>query len=261
VRDDEMERDTERAGIHAMTFVNDQDKHVIIAFRGSCSDRFRHMQCSADSCFLAQRKTLGDLSDLTFGGTKQCDQFTPREMDYYSQAKELTDAVQAKYPEHGVLLTGHSMGGMLAILVAATQPGVLQAVTVAPSPFQDALKRDLHFTEQDIANMRYDDLYAVCDKYDCLVNTALVPRARQGATTCMFTDTGFSLGEGEPASCVFVDRMLSDKRISMMEVPSALACKSATHEWRRYETFLWQHKPECRETYSSLPGAMHAIHQ
>merc|ERR1719235_2128934 len=76
--------------------------------------------------------------------------------------------------------------------------------------------------------MRHQDLYASCDVFDCSVNTALLPKARRGATTCIYNSWE------EPSVCDGVASMLKLKEIGMTQAGQMLLCKSAAHQWKRY---------------------------
>lgn len=53
--------------------------------------------------------------------------------------------VQKDLPKHSLTLTGHSMGGLMAMVTAARQPKVLKAMTFAPTPFHVIMNDELKF--------------------------------------------------------------------------------------------------------------------
>lgn len=222
----ETEADSDRGGVHGRTFIDRSKKRIIIAFRGICADD-GHRQCQVDKCFLQSFQAFGVLSNVAYLTNVSCDQFTT-EFDYVHQADAYVRAVQATYPDYAVFLTGHSLGGALAIVTAAAQPGVLKAVTFAPTAFAALLNGTMGLSPAAIAALPADDLIAVCDHYDCLINAVYVHSAREGSTTCLLE------GLQEPWPCEESMQVIIDPRT----LKNTLMCKGSTHDWRRYEKLL-----------------------
>jgi len=220
----EFEADPPHGGVHAKVFVDRGDRRIIISFRGICvDDGFR--QCQLDNCLLQSWGAFGLISPLMYRSSAQCSDFAA-EMNYTAQADAIVRRVQDHFQSHSVLLVGHSLGGALAILTAARQPGVLQAVAVAPTAFHGVLRGELGMSEDSISQLPSDDLVAVGDPYDCLINAVFVHEARKGATTCLYE------GLDEPWPCS--PEMKKDIAFDLMTFPAVSLCKVQTHDWPHY---------------------------
>merc|ERR1719215_1472389 len=86
------------------------------------------------------------------------------------------------------------MGGTLAVVTAARQVGVLQAVAVSPTPFQTAFA-SIGMTDTDITQLPSNDIISLCDPYDCGLTSVFVPNAHMGSQACVFLDAA------EPPVC------------------------------------------------------------
>lgn len=245
-----LEKTSTRGGVHARVFVSHQTKQAIIAFRGSCEDD-SNRQCQVDKCFLRSISAFGSISRFAFPTNANCSQFDS-ELDYVSQADMVVRAAQAKLVDYAVLLTGHSLGGGLAMVSAARQPGVLQAVTFAPTPFHAVLRQHVGLSEEEISQLPAQDLVATGFLYDLLINTAYVPNARQGATTCLYTHIQTPL--------VCNPSMVRPQPDSLWVTARRLACKAVSHEWKGYRRLVLQlsadltpaHLPTCSTSFSTL---------
>jgi len=99
-------------GAHALAY-HQHNNSIIIAFRGTQINN--------------QQDGLADLCAdmLLWEGLEfeslppQCSIFTYSTLDYFSQALNFTHGVMEAYPGYRLLLTGHSLGAGLAILVSA----------------------------------------------------------------------------------------------------------------------------------------------
>lgn len=253
----EVEVDLEQGGLHARAFVNHEARRGILTFRGICLEN-EHRQCQVDKCFLQSVRAFGEYSPLLFDAGVDCSELGDT-VDYVAQADAAVRAMQAHLPGYALMLTGHSMGGALAIVTAARQPGVLQAVTFAPTAFNVMLADLLHFSEDQLAQLPSDDLIAIGDQYDCMINTVAVHQARQGSTTCLYETFE------EPSMCeVQMKQSLSYSKLSF---PKAIMCKVTTHQWSRYRQLILArgasqsepaHLPRCDARFSTFqePGSL-----
>ncbi|CAJ1379598.1 unnamed protein product, partial [Effrenium voratum] len=168
-----FDRDPAPGGVFARVFTS--GRSAVVAFKGICQPGGE--QCIIDTCFLAKIQAYGALSkDLSraFGAEDETCRRFAHLLNFEDQADRLVREVQQGLPGFSITLTGHSMGGMLAIVTAARQPKVLKALTFAPTPFHQALIQDLNWTEDQIQGLNADDLVATCDPFDCGVNSLYV---------------------------------------------------------------------------------------
>ncbi|CAJ1422211.1 unnamed protein product [Effrenium voratum] len=183
-----FDRDPAPGGVFARVFTS--GRSAVVAFKGICQPGGE--QCIIDTCFLAKIQAYGALSkDLSraFGAEDETCRRFAHLLNFEDQADRLVREVQQGLPGFSITLTGHSMGGMLAIVTAARQPKVLKALTFAPTPFHQALIQDLNWTEDQIQGLNADDLVATCDPFDCGVNSLYVEQARSGSKTCLYLDS------------------------------------------------------------------------
>jgi len=247
-----------QSGIHAFAFAEHGSQQAIVVYRGACLDP-SIMQCRSDRCVLSKFETFGRLTPTSFGteASNGCQSFGAAELDYLGQARRLVEQVQARLPGYAILLTGHSMGGFLASLTAAQHLGDVQAVTFAPAPFYKGLTEGLGLSHEQILALPASDIVAVCDPYDCGVNTMEVPLARLGATTCLFDhQTRWE----EPLVCSGVHRGLESGEIRPVSLPRTMVCKGESHAWERYKEIIPatepdsdqpHHLPTCSSDYST----------
>jgi len=250
-RFEEVETDPSQGGVHTRAFVNHQERTGILTFRGICLEN-EHRQCQIDKCFLQSIRAFGDYSSLLFDAGVECSELG-EPLDYSADADAVVRAMQAHLPGYSLMLTGHSLGGALAIVTAARQPGVLQAVTFAPTAFNGMLADLPHGSENQLAQLPSSDLIAIGDQYDCMINTVAVHQARRGSTTCLYEDVE------EPSMCeVQMKHSLSYSKLSF---PKAMMCKVTTHQWSRYRHLILArggsqsepaHLPRCDTRFSTF---------
>ncbi|CAK9076080.1 Uncharacterized protein SCF082_LOCUS37188 [Durusdinium trenchii] len=154
-------------------------------------------------------------------------------LNFTDQAMALVQDLQKAYPRDQFILTGHSLGGMLAILTAGdprVTRGDAVALAFAPTPWRKVAQ----------LQGEADGLVALCDPYDCGINSFFVPGARLAASTCLF------LHQEEPKPCQGLpepyetsrwrDELLRARPGDPL-VP-LLLCKGSAHRWAHYKALL-----------------------
>lgn len=241
----------EGVGVKAVAFVCNVQGIVIMAFRDSCTDTFNPL-CRADRCYLARAETFGSRTGKVFGmyHDPTCKEFSSEQLDYSAQARSFVRHMRYKYANHALLLTGYSMGGHLAILAASMES--VQAIAFAPVPFNHMMRKELKLSKSSIANLRCEDLIAIGDPFDLAISVHYVPKAREGATTCII-DNGY-----EPSECAALTSrekvaMYNDSLIlTEAQEQNLMNCKKVVHKWDRYLSTLIKTNryPNCSPVYS-----------
>lgn len=253
----DLEADPQSGGVHARVFASVGAKRIIVAFRGICSNQKGLEQCEVDACFGLKTRGFGKESETFYNTTAESCVKYEDQMDYAEQAAAIVRRVQERYPDYGVLLAGHSLGGFLATVTAARQPGVLQAITVAPTPFHYSMTEFLNFTEAQIAALPTEDLVAACDKFDCGYSSTYMMDARKGATTCLYKELT------EPPICKNLVEPYEERswKLRLQLSMTGAICKTVVHQWPRYEELIFKTEadgvtpanlPSCNLTYSTL---------
>lgn len=156
-------------GMHALVYEEESggaDGRVVIAFRGTqigptvdcdadlCADAFLWVVPGGDSCAPSADK---------------CSRFDDATLDYFSQAVDYTLMVLRAYPSASLLLTGHSLGGGLAILASAavsTYPP-FPVIAFGSAGTKTALKvRELHLNEEHLKR-----IVTIADQWDEIMRT------------------------------------------------------------------------------------------
>ena len=262
--------DPSLGGVFARVFLEPQSKSLLVAFKGVCMDPSLE-QCKIDMCALKRAGAYGSLTPMmatTFGASDElCKKHASLVQSYSTQADALVRKLQADMPQYSITLTGHSLGGQMAIVTAARQPGKLKAMTFAPTPFHEILKEDLHLTEEEIKSLNKEELVATCDAFDCGINSVYAANARSGAKTCLY------LEEEEPAPCSNLPQPyetrgwrkdlsseVPDPGESIKKAIANLLCKNDAHNWLRYSQMVLRREndgepanlPVCSADYSVL---------
>lgn len=135
-----------QGGVHAMAYQQTPNK-IVIAFRGTqLTDSLDGL---ADVC---ADMVLWDGLDFNSLPPK-CSVFTYSTLDYFSQALNFTRHVMDTYPGYPLLLTGHSLGAGLAVLVSAALSENSRIVPVIgfspPGTMKPLERRSMHLRAAD----------------------------------------------------------------------------------------------------------------
>ena len=264
----DFDRDPSPGGVFARVFVDHGSKAGLVVFKGVCTDPHLE-QCQIDQCYLIGIQNYGLLSsqvaELSGFRPESCARHQ-QYLDYAAQANRLVHQVQTALPDYSFLLTGHSLGGMLAIVTAAQQPKRLKALTFAPTPFNVVMTQELNFSQEQIRALRVNDLVATCDPYDCGINAAYTHQARAGAETCLYLYTQ------EPPPCHGLIKPYDSPSwrehigasMNVSAAISSLLCKGSAHRWQRYEDIILRtnsqgrplNLPVCSTDFSVLETAL-----
>eukprot|EP00897_Mesotaenium_endlicherianum_P001992 jgi/Mesen1/1820/ME000141S00981 len=153
-------------GAHALVYEEgdvSETARVVVAFRGTqLADT---VDSSADLC-----------ADVVLWSEEplpaRCRAFSNAMLDYYTQSVAYVSQVIDAYPEASVLLTGHSLGSGLALLVSASPhvaPYTLPVVGFGSAGVKAALKkRGLHL--QAVSERQ---VYIIADKWDEVMRTSM----------------------------------------------------------------------------------------
>lgn len=126
----ELTHDPPGGGMRALVFVDAEGGRVLLAFRGTDLNT-SEVSGMADACADARLTQLASRAEMP----PFCAQFSDATIDYYSAAVRFATAVRARYPPPlELLITGHSLGAALAVLVGAALQAREQGGTARPAP-------------------------------------------------------------------------------------------------------------------------------
>ncbi|XP_057870237.2 uncharacterized protein LOC131076906 isoform X2 [Cryptomeria japonica] len=136
-----------QGGVHVLAYRQETSNKIVIAFRGTqITDLLDGL---ADIC---ADMLLWDGLDFNSLPPK-CSIFTYSTLDYFSQALNFTRHVMDAYPGYPLLLTGHSLGAGLAVLVSAALSENSLIVPVIgfgpPATLKPLERRSLHLRAAD----------------------------------------------------------------------------------------------------------------
>lgn len=151
-------------GVHALLYEESVDNpRLILAFRGT--QLSSSLDSLADSC--ADKLLWEDfqLDSLPV----ECSTFDQASLDYFSQALNYTQQVLEAYPAQSLLLTGHSLGVGLAILVsvALSEAYTLPVIGFsAPATYKAMLERSL-----PIQGLENDNIVVIAHEWDQIMRS------------------------------------------------------------------------------------------
>eukprot|EP00913_Durusdinium_trenchii_P013537 g12708.t1 len=151
-------------------------------------------------------------------------------LNFTDQAMALVQDLQKAYPRDQFILTGHSLGGMLAILTAGdprVTRGDAVALAFAPTPWRKVAQ----------LQGEADGLVALCG-----INSFFVPGARLAASTCLF------LHQEEPKPCQGLPEPYETSRWR----DELLRARPGDPLTPDLTTRTWRESPECPRTRSHL---------
>lgn len=252
-----FDRDPYPGGVFARVFRKDQV--LILVFKGICTDIFVE-QCQIDLCYLKEIRHYGPVSDKVLDlmgfDSQVCNKYKGF-LNFTEQALLFVKQIRHAFPRCQLILTGHSLGGMLAMTVAQMLPSSsrvkdVKALAFAPAPW--------NHLQPNLEVKSHPHLVALCDPYDCGINAFFAPGARLPATTCLF------LEQEEPKACqglvepyknhTWREQLEKHQPDGDFLIP-LLVCKGSAHRWSHYETMVEvaahsRKFPQCRHDFSVL---------
>ncbi|KAJ7554193.1 hypothetical protein O6H91_06G130200 [Diphasiastrum complanatum] len=156
--------------------VTGKGKRVVLAFRGT--DLSGDEGSIADMC--ADLILFGEDSRVVPMPT-DCSKFSNETLDYFSQALNFTRKVIDAYPDSPLLLTGHSLGATLAILVSAalSDSCLLPVVAFSAGGPKNILSKHLLQLEAD----KQHKVFVISDEWDEVMRTSW---KKQVGTFCYY---------------------------------------------------------------------------
>lgn len=181
----EVEQDPPSGGAHIRALVDRQRQRVIIAIRGSCLDT-EYSACRSDVC----------LVDTARLGIDRCVPSLNIRAYVEMAARSVRKARGTLGHEFSIMVTGHSLGGLIALSLAAVGVLDVQVVALEPTPFGNVMRHQLNFSDEQLRSLDVTQRYALYDPYD-LLETSFGPleELRPSTTVCMY------MGAQMPAKC------------------------------------------------------------
>ncbi|KAJ7554186.1 hypothetical protein O6H91_06G129800 [Diphasiastrum complanatum] len=172
----EEQAQTEEGRLHEGVALTGKGKRVVVSFRGT--DLSGGEGSSADLC--ADLILFGPDS-IVVPVPQDCSKFSNETLDYFSQALNFTRKVMDAYPDSPLLLSGHSLGATLAILVSAALSDLCLLPVVAfsaPGPENVLDKYSLQL-EAD----KQHKVFVIADEWDEVMRTSW---EKQVGTFCYY---------------------------------------------------------------------------
>ncbi|KAG6546873.1 hypothetical protein Mapa_011489 [Marchantia paleacea] len=165
-------------GMHAILYKEDFDSNrMVISFRGT--DTSGDESSLADQC---ADSLLWRMKSGASPNAPDCSSFSNETLDYYKQALEFSEKVIKTYPDASLLLTGHSLGAGLALLVTASVDVSPSLPVVAFS--SPGIKQTLQLKHLKLSAEQERSLYLISDEWDEVMQTTWED---QVGTTCLYS--------------------------------------------------------------------------
>lgn len=236
-------------GAYALAYYK-PDNNIIIAFRGTqLNDKQDGL---ADRCADMLLWEGLDFESLP----PQCSIFTYSTLDYFSQALNFTHRVIEAYPGYPILLTGHSLGAGLAILVSAaiweSSSTVIPVIGFgAPGTKEPLEKRSLSLRAADEGKV-----FVIANEWDEITRSQW---AGQLGILCLYHTVepqacAACFSNGSSNSPLFLDIHREDTAVKegpgniMLSVDDCMTCFMETHVLKRLIALVQQgDKPICEQ--------------
>ncbi|KAL2652951.1 hypothetical protein R1flu_021079 [Riccia fluitans] len=167
----------EHGGMHATLYQENGDsKRMVLSFRGTdiSGDESSMADLCADELLWIPKPGAGPVGE-------NCSRFSSETIDYYKQAVDYTEKVMCTYPDSSLLLTGHSLGAGLALVVTATlevSPSLPVVAFSAPGIANFLERRSMTLGESQAKRV-----FTISDMWDEIVRTTWED---QVGTTCLY---------------------------------------------------------------------------
>lgn len=187
-------------GLAAVVFQDSNSRRMIISYRGSCLD-VTWMAARMDICAAMSlvgsasifasvmegawsNLTTSTYTQMALAGLNElarwwCPMFDKKDLNYLDRALEIAMAAQKEFPDHALLLTGHSLGGLLAQLTAAKLN--IEALAIAPPEL--AATQESHLSALSLQH-RSNKLWAIYSPEDFLYRSS---HGTVGINKCVYT--------------------------------------------------------------------------
>ncbi|CAE8626377.1 unnamed protein product [Polarella glacialis] len=196
-------------GMRALTFY--QGRRGVIAFRGTDLN-VSGISGQADRCVAEVLEGQATLDDF-------CGQFSIRTLDYVARALEFADATATAHPDVEWLYTGHSLGALLAQVVAAVRGTGTLALGFSAPPVAPVIR---NHTSLDPTTLPAWQALTLYNEWDPLRYEA---KGQLPGASCVWTV------QPEPAGCQECDTFEPGPNMSS---PTCRECFLNTHVFALY---------------------------